>query len=89
MAAMRSVYLQKYHSIQNVRRAAGLEISDHIDLFVNGSAEILRVVGNFNDYVLQETLASEVILGESLDDSYSESYELEGEQVTISVRKSD
>ena len=77
------------HSIQNVRRAAGLEISDRIDLFVNGSAEILRVVGNFNDYVLQETLASEVILGESLDDSYSESYELEGEQVTISVRKSD
>jgi len=49
----------------------------------------LRVVGNFSDYVLQETLASEVIFGESLDDSYSESYEMEGEQVTISVRKSD
>ena len=77
------------HSIQNVRRAAGLEISDRIDLFVNGSDEISRVVGNFSDYVLQETLASEVIFGESLDDSYSESYEMEGEQVTISVRKSD
>ncbi|HJO59876.1 MAG TPA: DUF5915 domain-containing protein, partial [SAR202 cluster bacterium] len=77
------------HSIQNVRRAAGLEISDRIELFVNGSAEISRVVGKFSDYVLQETLASEVIFGEGLNDSYSESYELEGEQVTISVRKSD
>ena len=77
------------HSIQNVRRSAGLDISDHIELWVNGSVEISRIVDQFREYVLQETLADEVTFERGQGDTYSEDHELEGEQVTISVRKLD
>ncbi len=76
------------HSIQNVRRSAGLEISDHIDLWIEGSAEISRIVNDFYDYVIQETLADKVVFENGQCDSYSEEHGLEGEQVTISVKKS-
>ena len=76
------------HSIQNVRRSAGLEISDHIDLWIEGSAETSRIVNDFYDYEIQETLADKVVFENGQHYSYSEEHELEGEQVTISVKKS-
>ncbi len=80
---------ERVHSIQNVRRSAGLDISDHIELWVKGSVEISQIVEQFREYVLQETLADEIAFEGGQGDTYSEDHELEGERVTISVRKSD
>ena len=84
-----SLGLGLVHSIQNVRRSAGLDISDHIELWVKGSVEISQIVEQFREYVLQETLADEIAFEGGQGDTYSEDHELEGERVTISVRKSD
>ena len=59
------------HSIQNVRRSAGLDISDHIELWVKGSVEISQIVEQFREYVLQETLADEIAFEGGQGDTYS------------------
>jgi isoleucyl-tRNA synthetase len=46
-------------SIQNLRKDRGLEVTDRIKLFLQGSDEIRRAVEAFEDHLMQETLSVE------------------------------
>lgn len=75
------------HLIQNQRKSAGLEISDRIDLKVTGSEAVTKALDTHKDYVVQETLAALFNISEEVSASDSETFDLDGETVTITLKK--
>jgi isoleucyl-tRNA synthetase len=53
--------------IQQMRKNNGYEMMDNIKVFFKGPEEIVEAVGRFRDYIMQETLAVEVIESAALD----------------------
>ena len=50
--------------VQNMRKAAGLEVSDRIRLWTAGSEAVLSATGHHSGYIAAETLAIEIRLDE-------------------------
>ncbi|MBM3946732.1 MAG: class I tRNA ligase family protein [SAR202 cluster bacterium] len=75
------------HAVQNLRRSAGFEIADRITLWVGGSPRVQRVMERFADYIQQETLAERVIEGVPPAGAAGETLKVEGEDVTVAVRR--
>ncbi|MCW2967161.1 MAG: Isoleucine--tRNA ligase, partial [Solirubrobacteraceae bacterium] len=73
-------------AVQLARQAAGLEVSDRIELALGGDEELLVAVRAFRDYVAGEVLAVAVH-----EDDVAEAFEtvtIEGRELRISVTKS-
>lgn len=77
------------HRVQNMRRTAGFDISDRIVTRYTGGEVVRRVVAKFVDYIRQETLSVELSENEPQDDAHIEEHKLEGEQVVLSVKRSE
>ena len=75
------------HHIQNMRKEAGFEISDHIDLWIYDSESIKHAINKHHDYICLETLAKKINDKISPNDSYGGKYEIEGHSLHISIRK--
>ena len=76
------------HRIQNLRRAADFQVTDRIVTYYQAPDEISRVMtGNFADYIRQETLSEELVGGAPQDGAKSESFKVEGMEVTLGVRR--
>ena len=76
------------HRIQNLRRAADFEVTDRIVTYYQAPQEIARVMtGTFGDYIRQETLSEELVIGAPQDGAKSESLKVEGMEVTLGVRR--
>ena len=46
-------------SVQNLRKESNLDVTDRINLFIDGSDEVKAAVEAFEDHLMQETLTSE------------------------------
>jgi isoleucyl-tRNA synthetase len=57
--------------VQRLRRDAGLEVADRIRLRIHGPEELERAAADHRAYIAGETLAVEVVLGESADEGLS------------------
>ena len=75
------------HQIQNMRRSAGFEIADRIDIVYQGSPEMGRIIASNRNYIKQETLALSLTRGRMPKDCYKEPLTLEGEQVTLGLKR--
>jgi len=75
------------HRIQNLRKAAGLEISDRIVAYYDGWDRLSSVFTTHGDYVRDETLADHLVSGTAPDGATSETAKIEGNEVTLAVRK--
>ena len=75
------------HRIQNLRRSAGLEITDHIAAYYQGPDVIRDMLKVHGDYVREETLADRLVEGEPPEDAHSDSGKLEGEPLVLAVVK--
>lgn len=75
------------HRIQNLRRSAGLEITDRIAAYYQGPEVIRDMLRVHGDYVREETLADLVAEEEPPEDTHSESGKLEGETLLLAVKK--
>ncbi len=75
------------HMVQNVRKSAGLEISDRIQLAVKTSDGIGMALKAHMIYLVEETLAASFHLDYELDSGTKETFDLNDEQVAISLRK--
>ena len=53
------------HTIQDVRKRAGLAIEDTIDTVISGDAELAQVARQFSGYLKDETLTRELTVSES------------------------
>lgn len=73
--------------LQTMRRSAGLEITDHITAYYQGSAEIQRVMGQFAEYIRQETLAKQLVSDTPPDGAFTEKHRLLDSTVLLSIKK--
>jgi isoleucyl-tRNA synthetase len=75
------------HRIQNMRKAAGFEIADRIALYYTDADRLRDIFSAHGDYVREETLAEEISEGRAPDGAYAEEQTVEGEKVTLAVRR--
>ena len=75
------------HRIQNLRRAAGFEITDRILAYYQGPDSVRVVMEKFSNYIRQETLSDSLVEGEPAEDAHTEKQKLEGTEVTLGVRR--
>jgi len=75
------------HRIQNLRKAAGLEISDRITVHWQGPDRLREVLATHDAYIREETLADGITEGPPPAEAHSEKQKLEGEDVTLSVKR--
>ena len=75
------------HRIQNMRKEAGFDISDHINLSISGSREITEIAETHISYVTEETLSVGSISGTPSHETYDEEHEIDGEKVQISINR--
>jgi isoleucyl-tRNA synthetase len=75
------------HRIQNMRKAAGFEISDRITVYWQGSDGLGEVFSAHSAYLREETLANEIVEGTPGPDSYVEEQKLGGGTLTLGVKR--
>ena len=73
--------------VQNMRKAAGLDVADRIRLWVEGSETLESWVGPFSGYVAAETLARRISVGEppAGEASMTKEWEVNTEPCRISL----
>ena len=74
------------HHIQNMRRAADFEISDHIVAFYQGDA-LDPVIAAHADYIRQETLSRDLLKQSPADGAHTEPLNVDGIATTIGVMR--
>ena len=74
------------HRIQNLRKGARFEITDHIVTYYQGPDDVARVMTAHRDYITQETLSDALLPQLPVEDAKSETAKLEGMEVTLAVR---
>jgi uncharacterized protein DUF5915 len=73
--------------VQEVRKAAGLTLSDRITLYLSGDEALGSILTVWGDYLRGETLAANLVVGTQAEDGYTETVELDGIQVTVGVMR--
>jgi isoleucyl-tRNA synthetase len=61
--------------IQNLRKSQDFDITDIISIHYNSDEEIINTINEFNSYICQEVLASEILLDTSINLNETEVYE--------------
>ena len=74
-------------AVQDARRAAGLDVSDRIDLAVSATGDVAASIAAFRDYVAGETLAVALDVGTLDGDAFRHEVEIDGGAVAITLRK--
>jgi isoleucyl-tRNA synthetase len=72
-------------SIQDARRAAGLDVTDRIALAVEAGDPILEALEAHRDYVSAETLATQLRTGPVPDDAFRQEAVIDGQRVTVGI----
>jgi isoleucyl-tRNA synthetase len=79
------------HAVQNARKTAGLQVEDRIELALEGDPALIDAAQAHRDYIVGETLATELELGLAEQAApvtgYSEQTEIDGLALTISLRR--
>ena len=75
------------HRIQNMRRAAGFDISDRIVTWCQGDERITRVLEKHDAYIQQETLSVELRQGAPDSEAYTEKPKVDGVPVKLGVKQ--
>ena len=75
------------HRIQNMRRSAGYDIADHINMYYEADAWIMQSLSSFADYVKQETLAREIDESVPDDVDLKETFKISGYNILLGVKK--
>ena len=72
--------------VQNMRKDAGLSVTDRIDIHFETSDRVADAVNRMSDYVKSETLATEVNAGRDSAEHW-EKWEIDGEPCEIGISK--
>ena len=74
------------NKIQATRKEAGFEISDRIRTVLAGGPESMRALAAHREYLMGETLSLSLAQGEP-DGEYIKEWDVNGEKVTVGVRR--
>ncbi len=75
------------HRIQNLRRDAKFELTDHIITYYQGPEEVGRVMDKHADYIRQETLTDRLVAGSPEEAAHAETQKVEGMEVVLGVKR--
>ena len=75
--------------LQDLRREAGLELSDRITAWCAGDETVARVLAAHGEYVKGETLAAELLTEPPPEDARRTAFTLDGSEVAAGVRRRD
>jgi len=73
--------------VQDLRKAADLDVADRIELFVEASAGLKSAIEAHKAYIKAETLTSKLSFGNSLEKMSQAEDEFEGEKVKVGLKK--
>jgi isoleucyl-tRNA synthetase len=73
--------------VQNARKKANLNISDHIDLGVNTTEELAAALKAQEEYVKNEGLVASLVYDVLVPAYYTEEVNMDGISVTITIRR--
>jgi isoleucyl-tRNA synthetase len=73
--------------IQTMRKEAGFEVQDHIDVFESGNEKIRSILEKYESQLKKEVLAESVTYGEADEDASRKEWTVNGERVVLAVRK--
>ncbi len=73
--------------LQTMRRAAGLEISDHIEVYYQTDEILADVFERFADYIKQETLCRKLHRSAPPTDAASQILKLSGNEIELGIRR--
>jgi isoleucyl-tRNA synthetase len=73
--------------VNEMRKKAGLEISDRIELAYGASGEVAAAFANFDALIAQETLAVSLVAGRLAETLYDTAVSVGGQSVTLALRK--
>lgn len=71
--------------IQELRKQSGFSVEDRIRLFYDGDGILAEALERWRDYIATETLAVAVARGEAPDDASTETLQIEGHGLKVSV----
>jgi isoleucyl-tRNA synthetase len=74
--------------IQAQRKNAGFNIEDRINTWYLAPDELARVFTEWGKYIQTETLTVELVAGNPPDHTYVEKHQVEGQELTIGLKKS-
>jgi isoleucyl-tRNA synthetase len=75
------------HRIQTLRRDAGFDIADRIIAYIDADDAVMRVVREFQDFVMAETLSREIIAGPAGAGAHSETQSIDGRTVLFGIQR--
>jgi isoleucyl-tRNA synthetase len=74
--------------LQTMRRSAGLDITDHINICYQAAPQIQKMLTGFVDYIKQETLSQSMIAADSVPEGYFiERHRLLGTDMILGIEK--
>jgi isoleucyl-tRNA synthetase len=74
--------------LQNMRRNAKFDITDHIITYYQTEEPLIKqVINAFADYIKQETLSRELINSLPPDGTYSEKHRISNSEVSLAIKK--
>ncbi|MCI8660438.1 MAG: isoleucine--tRNA ligase [Lachnospiraceae bacterium] len=71
--------------IQTMRKEAGFEVTDHIEVFQTGNDRIAQILMAHKDVIGKEVLADQIRTGET--DGYVKEWNINSEKTTLGVKK--
>ncbi|MCK9995169.1 MAG: isoleucine--tRNA ligase [Candidatus Krumholzibacteria bacterium] len=71
------------NKVQNLRKKSGLEVSDRINLAINGPEDVLTAVSRFSERISTETLALDVASNVEL--AYKDTFKIDENEIGISL----
>jgi isoleucyl-tRNA synthetase len=72
--------------IQDLRRQANLDIDERIEVVYSGDQRLVHAIGNFVDYIKQETLSLNLIPGNPESRTLSKAkYQIDGQEIYIGI----
>ena len=77
--------LEIISKIQTMRKDSGFEVMDHIKVYVTGSDELAKVIGDNKDAISSKVLANEIILDSNI--ATAKDWNINGIDVQIGVEK--
>ena len=73
--------------IQNMRKDAGFEVTDKINIALKGDFTLINAINIFNQYIANETLAEKVSIDDQMNGGYKQDWKIGDYDCSIQIEK--
>ncbi|BDQ03942.1 isoleucine--tRNA ligase [Ignavibacterium sp.] len=73
--------------VQNMRKDAGFDVTDKINISFTGNSELVKAINNFSDYISNETLAEKIISEQISDGGFRQDWKIGDYECSIRIEK--